>query len=119
MVTTTPQVPSTAADITNMVALIDDRLLPLCRYEGFVPGEGIYRLGEEGHVTETEFLHAFADQPDWARLAYITVGNGVAPDDVFRAYTRNPDGFEEWFADTFSRFNEYVFYTEASEDGGC
>lgn len=108
-------------DITDMCDRIDDRLIPLTRYEGFTPCEGIYRLGEDGYVTEKEFTDAFDDQPDWAADAYMLAGNGMDPDDIAAAHNEDPDGFEDWASLMFydGGYDEAVFYTEATEDGTC
>lgn len=53
----------TAKDIADMVERVDAKLLPLCDYEGFEPYEGIYRLGDYGYVTETEYNAAFKGEP--------------------------------------------------------
>lgn len=58
----------TAKDIADMVERVDAKLLPLCDYEGFEPYEGIYRLGDYGYVTETEYNAAF--KPDGRRFLY-------------------------------------------------
>ena len=49
----------TAKDITDMVERVDAKLTPKCRYDGFQPCEGIYRLGDYGYVSETEYDAAF------------------------------------------------------------
>ena len=41
----------TAEDITDMVDRVDAKLTPKCRYDGFQPCEGIYRMVYYGYVT--------------------------------------------------------------------
>lgn len=75
----------TAKDITDMAERVDAKLLPLCDYEGFEPYEGIYRLGDYGYVTETEYNAAFKGEPYWAQDAYMLEGNGVGCDSTTTA----------------------------------
>lgn len=107
--------PATVRDIAAMVHLIDGRLLHACRDAGFRPHEGIYRIGDDGYVTEREFENAFADQPAWARDAYMAEGNGADPDDILDAIHDDPD---DW-ATAIDIPDDAVFRTEADEHGHC
>ena len=111
----------TAEDITDMVDRVDAKLTPKCRYDGFQPCEGIYRLGDYGYVTETEHDAAFEGEPYWARDAYMLEGNGVGHGRIARLYN---DGDVEALSDYINeRFDndqmDDVFYTEATEEGEC
>lgn len=111
----------TAKDIADMVERVDAKLLPLCDYEGFEPYEGIYRLGDYGYVTETEYNAAFEGEPYWAQDAYMLEGNGVGCGRIARLYN---DGDVEALSDYINeRFDndqmDDVFYTEATEEGEC
>ena len=111
----------TAKDITDMAERVDAKLLPLCDYEGFEPYEGIYRLGDYGYVTETEYNAAFKGEPYWAQDAYMLEGNGVGCGRIARLYN---DGDVEALSDYINeRFDndqmDDVFYTEATEDDEC
>ena len=68
----------TVKDVADMVERVDEKLSPLTRYDGFQPYEGIYRLGDWGYVTETEYNKAFEHEDGWAQDAYILDGNGVS-----------------------------------------
>ena len=111
----------TVKDVADMVERVDEKLSPLTRYDGFQPYEGIYRLGDWGYVTETEYNKAFEHEDGWAQDAYMLEGNGVGYGRIARLYN---DGDVEALSDYINeRFNndqmDDVFYTEATEDGEC
>lgn len=110
-----------ADEIKAMVERVDAKLAPLCDYEGFKPYEGIYRLGDWGYVTETEYNAAFEGEAGWAQDAYMLEGNGVGHGRIARLYN---DGDVEALSDYINeRFDndqmDDVFYTEATEEGEC
>ena len=78
----------TVKDVADMVERVDEKLSPLTRYDGFQPYEGIYRLGDWGYVTETEYNKAFEHEDGWAQDAYILDGNGVSHTRISQLITK-------------------------------
>ena len=108
--------------VNDMVLRVDRRLQPLVRIEGFEPGEGIYRLGDSGYVTEKEWDDAFRDEPEWAERAYMLDGN--MPGHTCRwARLYNEEGVDGLAGETDRMFDDdqadTVFFTEADEEGHC
>lgn len=108
--------------IREMIERVDGRLLPLCRCEGFQPGESVVRLGDDGYVTEAEFDAALADEPDWAAACYQLDGNQRGRCKVW-AELYNEEGvagLEEALTRLFRLDQADVLYcTEADENGHC
>ena len=100
----------TVKDVADMVERVDEKLSPLTRYDGFQPYEGIYRLGDWGYVTETEYNKAFEHEDG---VSHTRISQLINEDDTGKAIS---DYINE-------RFNndqmDDVFYTEATEEGEC
>lgn len=111
-----------ADEIKAMVERVDAKLAPLCDYGGFKPYEGIYRLGDWGYVTETEYNKAFEGEAGWAQDAYILDSNGVSRATICHLINEDDDGkaISDYINECFdSDQMDNVFYTEATEDGEC
>ncbi|NEG55449.1 hypothetical protein GFD21_06645 [Bifidobacterium sp. SMA15] len=109
----------TAKDVMDMVERVDARLFPLCDYENFEPYQGVYRLGDSGYVTEEQYMAAFDGEPYWAETAYMVEGNGVEASRIAEILnTEDLAGLSEFLDEMFDTDNaDYVFYTEATEEG--
>lgn len=107
-----------ADDIQAMVERVDAKLAPLCDYEGFQPCEGIYRLGDWGYVTETEWNKAFENEECWASDAYMLNGNGVDNGIISRLVNERGSALSDYINERFDDDEmDDVFYTEATEEG--
>lgn len=112
----------TVKDVADMVERVDEKLSPLTRYDGFQPYEGIYRLGDWGYVTETEYNKAFEGEAGWAQDAYILDGNGVSHTRISQLINEDDTGkaISDYINERFDNDQmDDVFYTEATEDGEC
>lgn len=112
----------TVKDVADMVERVDEKLSPLTRYDGFQPYEGIYRLGDWGYVTETEYNKAFEGEAGWAQDAYILDSNGVSRATICHLINEDDDGkaISDYINECFDKNQmDNVFYTEATEDGEC
>lgn len=112
----------TVKDVADMVERVDEKLSPLTRYDGFQPYEGIYRLGDWGYVTETEYNKAFEGEAGWAQDAYILDSNGVSRATICHLINEDDDGkaISDYINECFDDDQmDNVFYTEATEDGEC
>ncbi|RBP98471.1 hypothetical protein CRD60_00985 [Bifidobacterium aemilianum] len=104
--------------IEGLYKAVDDRLLPECRSDGFRPGEGIYRLGDYGAVTVDQWDQAMEQSgaPKDFALAYMLIGNG---DLSCGELSRIP--VADWTSELTRLLDdsdlEYVYYTEADEEG--
>lgn len=109
----------TQCTVRRMVERVNERLLPLCRYDGFEPYQDVYRLGDNGYVTKAEWNDAFCIEPIWAEDAYLLVGNGWTCEQVGEWEDKN----KQYLCDAVARmFNDgetdhAVFATEADETG--
>lgn len=110
-----------ADDIAMLSDRIDARLYDQCRCEGFRPFETLYRIGENGYVTQAEWWAALDGEPDWARAAYKAYGNGMDARTIADAINRS--GF-----DGVEALNDTMFYegradnlycTQADDEGRC
>ena len=108
-----------AGMIDRMVERVDARFAPLCRYDGFDSFEGIYRIGENGYVTEREWDRVFYLEPAWAENAYLLVGNGWSSERIVTEldcdYAKLKKAVDRMFNDGVTDHD--VFRTEADEDG--
>lgn len=112
----------TVKDVADMVERVDEKLSPLTRYDGFQPYEGIYRLGDWGYVTETEYNKAFEHEDGWAQDAYILDGNGVSHTRISQLIDEDDTGkaISDYINERFNNDQmDDVFYTEATEEGEC
>lgn len=112
----------TVKDVADMVERVDEKLSPLTRYDGFQPYEGIYRLGDWGYVTETEYNKAFEHEDGWAQDAYILDGNGVSHTRISQLINEDDTGkaISDYINERFNNDQmDDVFYTEATEEGEC
>ena len=112
----------TVKDVADMVERVDEKLSPLTRYDGFQPYEGIYRLGDWGYVTETEYNKAFEREDGWAQDAYILDGNGVSHTRISQLIDEDDTGkaISDYINERFNNDQmDDVFYTEATEEGEC
>lgn len=102
--------------------VLTKKLSPLTRYDGFQPYEGIYRLGDWGYVTETEYNKAFEHEDGWAQDAYILDGNGVSHTRISQLINEDDTGkaISDYINERFNNDQmDDVFYTEATEEGEC
>lgn len=86
------------------------------------PVEGIYRLGDWGYVTETEYNKAFEHEDGWAQDAYILDGNGVSHTRISQLINEDDTGkaISDYINERFNNDQmDDVFYTEATEEGEC
>ncbi|MBS6717060.1 MAG: hypothetical protein KH250_07355 [Bifidobacterium longum] len=112
----------TVKDVADMVERVDEKLSPLTRYDGFQPYEGIYRLGDWGYVTETEYNKAFEHEDGWAQDAYILDGNGVSHTRISQLINEDDTGkaISDYINERFNNDQmDDVFYTEATEEDEC
>ncbi|MGO5374276.1 hypothetical protein [Bifidobacterium thermophilum] len=115
----------TANDIDTIVTAIDKRLIPQTRdfdeYDEMPGCNGIYRIGDYGYVSEAQWEQAFADQPEWAPLAYELEANmygdnssekvaAIAREGGMKALQGEADRLLD--NDMF----ETVYYTEAGQE---
>lgn len=109
----------TGAEIIETSRRIDERLYPLCRYDGFRQYEGITQIGENGYVTDAEYENAFRDEPEWVRLAYEEHANGAEPEYIARTLTEEGmDGLRRIDDEqAYAGQSDVIFHTEALEDG--
>ena len=104
-------------EVLSMVMHVTSQLIPLCRYEGFGPGDAVYRLGENGYVREAEWDIAFQRYPDWAPDAYLLAENGVSYGEIAEAL--GGGRLDEAVAALFDGSHDLgVFRTTADEYGG-
>lgn len=111
----------TADDIAMLSDRIDARLYDRCRCEGFHPFETLYRIGENGYVTQAEWWAALDGEPDWARAAYMAYGNGMDARTIADVIDKSGFAGVEALNDTmfYEGRADNIYCTQADDEGHC
>lgn len=101
-----------------MAARIEGRFEGRYRYEGFEPVEWVYRIGDSGYVSETDWERAFEGEPAWAKdMFFLVMDDSGAAEEGVRLWNAGMfDEFDELVQDVVGE-SDWCFGTEATETG--
>lgn len=110
----------TSDQVQALYERIDRDLLAVPQPDRFSPGEGVYRLGEDGSIREADWDAVFkGDQaPAGFKTAYLLIANQDATVEQVAAIP-----LERWQPElerlSESSALEWVYWTQADENGDC